>query len=183
MSAESDKQLIEDFLNGKPSASAAAYKQLCQWIREVTKAKLWIDTITPDEILGDTIEELLKIFREEKFRFESSLKTFVQHIARYVLLDYIKDYKRARRYLETLPIDPIEPNDTLGGLIEEEQLKLFLRVLRRLSTRCQELFKMLFKEELAYKEIAIRLGSTVNAEKVAWSRCVDHASKIADGLK
>lgn len=179
MSADTDKRLIEAFLGNQRDA----HNQLSKWIQDVIRAKLWVGTIEPKDIVQDTIIGLLEAFRAGRFRFESSLKTYVQVIARNVLADYAKYDIRLRNYISKQDPNPTDGRNPLGDLIDKERLKRSMRVLRLVSEECRGMYSMILKDELSHREIAGILGISEGASKVRWSRCVSRMKEIAAKLQ
>ncbi len=85
-----DKERIRGFLEG----STQEYREILGWITTVVRSRLWEDRVAPDDVIGDTLMKLLLTFREDSFRLESSLKTHVQRITLYTLIDAARRQKR-----------------------------------------------------------------------------------------
>ena len=94
----SDKEIIQGYLAG----NATEYDTIVEWIQEVIRARIWVEKAWIDDVVGDTIEKLLIIFRNNGFQHSSSLKTYVQRVARYTIIDYLRRSKIRQKYDEEL---------------------------------------------------------------------------------
>jgi RNA polymerase sigma factor (sigma-70 family) len=175
----SDQDVIEGFLAGK----SKPYAIVSDWIKAVVNYLAHHERLSADDIIGDTLEKLIRLFREEAFKGESSLKTYVQRITKYTIVD------AARRTVVTRT-DPIPDNFDVAAdgdpevLAEEAETKtIYQRMLERISAGCRDIWKKIFVEEKTYKQIAAELGISEGAVKVRVFRCKDEATKIVEKLK
>jgi RNA polymerase sigma factor (sigma-70 family) len=160
-----DQELITGFLKG----GKAEYHLVLDWITAMVRSHSWDTRVSSEDVVADTLMKLLLNLRDDSFRVESSLKTYVQRIALYTLVDA---ERRQRR------LDPITNENTLADastphsrLETEEELRLIDRALSILPEGCRGLFEMILQERVKYREIAARLGSTEGAIKARLSRC------------
>lgn len=72
--------------------------------------------------------------------------------------------------------------DNPGTLFEgEEEVLIYKRILSIVGSECKDLWKMIFNDEMSYKEIAKTLGTTEGAVKTRVLRCKQKA--VALGKK
>ena len=76
-----------------------------EWTSSIIRSHLWDNRVTPEDVQSDTVVKLLLNLREESFRLESSLKTYVQRITLYTLVDAIRRQNR---------LDPIADENALS---------------------------------------------------------------------
>jgi RNA polymerase sigma factor (sigma-70 family) len=175
----SDQDVIEGFLAGRAKAHAI----VMDWITAVVKCLAHHERLSTDDIVGDTLEKLVHVFRDGTFKGESTLKTFVQRITKYTLVD-------AARRPDVIRTDPLPDHFDVGtdgnpDIIAEEveEKSIYQRMMGMISKSCRDLWKMIFVENKTYKQIAIELGTTEGAVKVRVFRCKEEATKIVAKMK
>jgi RNA polymerase sigma factor (sigma-70 family) len=171
-----DQELIQGFLEG----GRTEYLRVREWIITMVRSHLWNDRVTPDDVVADTILKLLLNLRQESFRLESSLKTYVQRITLYTLVDAGRRQKR---------LDPIADENALPdastphSLMEyDEKQRLIDRAMSILPEGCRKMFELVLQEGTKYREIAKNIGSTEGAIKTRLSRCRDKMTEIMNSL-
>jgi len=94
-----------------------------------------------------------------------------QNIAKYVCLEHL----RRRRREVSLDPESTASSERWSGpeetFMRAEEHQENLRILAVLSSECRELFRLIFIEELTYKEVASRLGISEGAVKLRVRRC------------
>jgi RNA polymerase sigma factor (sigma-70 family) len=160
-----DKERIEGFLKG----SRREHEEIVGWISVVVRSRLWEERVVADDVIADTVMKLLLNFREGTFRLESSLKTHVQRIALYTLVDATRREKRFTAIGARMdPPDPASPQTIMERTEEQEMIR---RSMDLLPENCRELLTIVFDQRLTYKEIATLRGTTEGAIKTQLSRC------------
>lgn len=153
-----DARLIETYLAGRTDAVA----QIERWIGAELAARFPALAERPEERedLCQTLHgRLVANLRQGRFEHRSTLRTYVSRITRYAAIDLLR--YRSRRPEEQAsegtppPIDDDTPERTVE---REERKRAILRALRRSPERCRELWRMIFREGLGYREIARRQG-------------------------
>jgi RNA polymerase sigma factor (sigma-70 family) len=175
----SDQEVIEGFLAGKSKAHAV----VMDWVTAVVKYLAHHERLSVDDIVGDTLEKLLRLFRERSFKGDSTLKTYVQRITKYTIIDSARRPAVTRTASFPDNFDMAADGDPEILAEEEDEKNIYQRMLERISKGCRDLWKRIFVEGLSYKEIAIQLGISEGAVKVRAYRCKDEATKIVDSLR
>jgi len=170
----SDRSLIDGFLKG----DSQSYKTIKEWIVVVIRTRAWAPGISADDVESDTVVKLLTNLREGQFRFESSLKTYVQRITRYTLIDVVRRNLRNRQDGQELVEAAADPDDFRDAFEDEEELVLYQRVLSLIGPECRSLWKMIFDDELPHARIADSLHISVAAVKTRVHRCKEKAIEI-----
>jgi RNA polymerase sigma factor (sigma-70 family) len=169
-----DEEIIQKYLEG----SEKGYNTVVSWMGEVVKNHVWIAAIVPDDVISDASEKLLNNLRNNKFKFESSLKTYVQRLTRYTIIDLVRSYKRAEQLLREGNIyldDVMTPHEIYENT---EEAFLFDRVFTLMSEKCRELWTMILAHKLTYSAIGAKYGKTEAAIKSKVGRCKEEAMEI-----
>lgn len=169
---ESEDKLIQGFVAGNPEAVA----QVQTWIRIVARSMIWNKDITDEDVVSDTIYKLLVNFRSNKFKHASSLKSYVQSVARHTTIDELRNRKRARECAMRAAQEEDDVVEMATDVEDEEhQMYLVNRILSKIDESCIKLWKMIHLEGHNYKKISEILGVTEGAIKARVSRCKDKA--------
>lgn len=167
MRAEEAK-LITRFLAGE----AEAVSRVDGWIRQAASpfrrrlADHW------DDALQDVRLEATRLLQGQRFRGESSLKTYLWRVTSNACVDRVRGQRK-------LQWEDVEAVDQRGegararaaeqGLADEAR-DLALRVLAEMSEECRRLWQMLF-EGLSYQQMSQVLGVAEGALRVRVLRC------------
>jgi RNA polymerase sigma-70 factor, ECF subfamily len=167
-----DQDIIHGFLNG----SASEHDHIVGWIRAVVNTRLWDGRVHADDVIADTRMKLLVNLRDGSFRLESSLKTYVQRITLYTLVD------ASRRARPLVPIDPATPapdqTDPHAQLVQVEEQRLLARTIALLPDGCRNLVQMTLQRRMTCREVAAQLGISEGAVKTRLSRCRDRIREL-----
>lgn len=127
-----------------------------------------------EDLVQDTFVALWSKINEDKFRGDSSLKTYTMGIARNLWLDRL----RKRSKLSSVPADDVlqtREDTALGDLdskLERDMVLCHLETaLLDLSAECQQRLNLCYKEGLDHREIASVIGRSVGSIRVLLFRC------------
>lgn len=131
--------------------------------------------------VGDDSEELLQralmacVEQRDKFRGESSFRSFMFGVARIELLNYFKRKGRLRRREAALDtsvhdLDPSPSAIVAGG----EEQRVLLEALRRIPLDLQIAIELFYWEELSTPEIAEALDIPTGTVKSRLRRAKEH---------
>jgi len=173
-----DQEIVQGYLRGNKKD----YKTIIGWMRDVVKNHVWMGAVAPDDVISDASEKLLLNLRYNKFKFESSLKTYIQRITRYTIIDLVRSYKRAEQLLtkDNLNIDEVESPHQIYE--NKEEAFLFNRIFSLLGEKCRELWNMILLDKMTYKAIGAKYGRSETAIKSQVGRCKEEAMKICARL-
>lgn len=169
-----DNELITRFLEGDNEA----YHVIVTWIKDVTRTHLWKHNIFQEDIISDTTLKLLMNFRNNCFEYKSTLKTYVQRIARFTIIDSVRMQQYQLLSLEAAGVDPPGTNNPAEFAEEREQEMLFKRLLSLMDEKCVELWRMTLEERRHYKDIAMQFKVSEGTIKSRVFRCKEEAIKI-----
>ncbi|MCP4660774.1 MAG: sigma-70 family RNA polymerase sigma factor [bacterium] len=174
-----DSGLIRRFLRG----DREAITEVDGWIEHAIwpyRQRLSDDW---EDLLQDVRLELTRLLRENAFRGESSLKTYVWRVANHICVDRLRSATKWKwTHLETIEED-------LGheGLISRsegprhEARDLIKRVLRELSVECRQLWSLILAG-FSYSEMSRKLDIAEGTLRVRVLRCRKKAIAIRDQL-
>jgi RNA polymerase sigma factor (sigma-70 family) len=173
-----DDDIVAGFLAGKKEE----YEILAQWIREVARIKLRIKRVSADEIVSDTMYKLLNNLRTESFQLREKLKSYVQAVAGYTIVDHVRYWRRYSELPEGEGFNPEDPVNIEEEVQTNEEQWIATRIFRLMSEECRKLWHLRFAEDLDYKEIGSRLGISEGTVKVRFHRCKKQAIAIREKI-
>jgi RNA polymerase sigma factor (sigma-70 family) len=169
-----DREIVDGYLRGDTNA----YTTIVGWAQAVVKNHVWLAAISPDDVLSLTSEKVLNNLRDKKFKFESSLKTYVQRITRYTIIDLVRSYQRAEQLMTLSNIDLHEVETPQQIYENAEEALLFDKIFSLMGEKCRELWNLILVDDLTYKAIGAMFGKTESAIKSQMGRCREEAVKI-----
>jgi len=117
-----------------------------------------------DEVVQDTF---VKAFASlEQFRGDSSLRTWLFTIARRLVVDRRRAFRRRREVGTLEDVDAATEYTALDGLIASEAQRKVWGAVGKLSPTQREVFLLRVNEGLSYKDIADVAGTTEGAARV-----------------
>ena len=125
-----------------------------------------------EELMQETFYNAVKNIN--KFRNESSIKTWLCKIAKNKWIDYLKSYDTSKN----LPIDEIEEKFLLVNSFEEDfsnketVIDLYQKI-HRLDGKTREVIYLRIRADLSFKEIGLIMGESEN-----WARVTFYRAKV-----
>jgi RNA polymerase sigma factor (sigma-70 family) len=166
-----------EIASGYVAGRADAIRIVDRWIHAVVRNRHWGLGDDREDILQDTRRRVFENLLRERFRGDSSLKTYVIQIAKHVCIEFLRRNIRARADdLDGLDLEDEGPSPEVQ-LAAKERERLAKEALSQMPGGCRELFAMIFVERLPYDEIAVRLGVRPGTVKSRASRCRAHLRK------
>ena len=117
-----------------------------------------------DEVVQDTFVRAFASL--EQFRGDSSLRTWLFTIARRLVVDRRRAFRRRREVGNLEDVDAATEYTALDGLIASEAQRKVWGAVGKLSPTQREVFLLRVNEGLSYKEIADVAGTTEGAARV-----------------
>ena len=117
-----------------------------------------------DEVVQDTFVRAFSSL--EHFRGDSSLRTWLFTIARRLVVDRRRAFRRRREVGNLEDVDAATEYTALDGLIASEAQRKVWGAVGKLSPTQREVFLLRVNEGLSYKEIADVAGTTEGAARV-----------------
>ena len=177
-----DIDLVERCLSGSESAWLEFFNRFEKLVRMVVKRRLGTYQDRCEDMVQEVFINLISAL--ETFEPGFRLKVFVCTVAERVCVDRYRFETASKRSGKLVSLD--EPD--CGQLIEagvdnkfkspedlfseQERNSILKKAFRSLGTKCRELLRLRYYEELNYSEIRKILGGTENTLAVQASRCV-----------
>lgn len=117
----------------------------------------------------------------DRFRFQSSIKTFLYRIAINECRNYFRSWSYRKlvfkRFLEQ---EPLENNSVLHTVIAKEEREYSMKILDTLPIKYREILWLYYFAELSTEEIAQTLEISVNTVKTRLARGRQRAKLIIE---
>ena len=157
-----DNALIKRWKEGDERAATALVE------RHATALARYIGSLgerdAAEEVVQDTFVRAFASL--ESFRGDSSLRTWLFTIARRLVVDRRRAFRRRREVGDLDEVDAATEYTALDGLIASEAKRKVWGAVGKLSPTQREVFLLRVNEGLSYKEIAEVAGTTEGAARV-----------------
>lgn len=111
-----------------------------------------------EDVLQETVVSFIEMVKKNRFRQESSIKTFLVAIARNIWLNELKRRERSGFREEVFETSRAEQEPDVSDIIAEREVKqAFRNVLSLLGDKCHRLLTLYYYENLSMKEILAHL--------------------------
>ena len=157
-----DNALIKRWTEGDERAATALVE------RHATALARYIGSLGErdgaDEVVQDTFVRAFQSL--ESFRGDSSLRTWLFTIARRLVVDRRRAFRRRREVGDLDEVDAATEYTALDSMIASEAQRKVWGAVGKLSPTQREVFLLRVNEGLSYKEIAEVAGTTEGAARV-----------------
>lgn len=173
---------MQDWIDGFLFGEREVHGECHGWILAVVRHRAWGLRQDEEDVVQEVKLKLLGLFEAGTFRGASSLKTFVQAVAKHSCLDALR---RARvRAADPFSEEqfPSWRDHPANELERQESARLCYDVLAHLPGPCRELFRLLLVDDRSYEEIAGELGLAIGTVKSRLARCRDRALELREVL-
>jgi RNA polymerase sigma factor (sigma-70 family) len=163
-----DQALINSFLNGETEA----IRTVDGWIARAASPFHKRLSTQWDDLLQAARTEVTRLLRQQKFRGESGLKTYLWQVVNHTCINHLRALSKIPAVeVETLVEQPASRQDSpLDQLLQKESEQILLRVLEEMPPGCRELWAMIIRG-LSYKEMSLRQGVSEGTLRVRVLRC------------
>lgn len=170
-----DEKIIAGFLQEKAEAVSLIEEWIARaaWPFQRRLAAHW------DDVLQDARLEVMNLLRQNRFRGESGLRTYLARVVSNTCIDHL----RAQAKWHWTELDPLleraasSADSPLQQLLRQEADHLLWEVLARWPADCRALWELIV-QELSYREIGARLGVSEGALRVKSRRCRQKAAAL-----
>ncbi len=175
---ETETQLAQLYVNG----DRATYKQVERWVSQVTNLSVWHFIEDVEDINSLVHLKLYSSLKGQRFRGESTFRTYVQRMARYTCIDQVRSQRVARQVdPEDLPAPAQSERPDVEHEAEEER-QIFIKIFRAIGPECQKIWRMIFSDSLNYKEIGEKLHLPEGTVKRKVHECKQMAIELKERL-
>jgi RNA polymerase sigma-70 factor (ECF subfamily) len=163
----SHQQLINGIQKGDIAAFEELYRQyyifLCMIAEHIVR-----NPSDAEEIVSDVFIRLWNI--REKIDITTSIKGYLIKAVHNTSLNHLERFRLIHKFTDTLSISDYkllawDSDYPLGQLYEKEILNIFDESINALPDGCREIFILSRNENMKYKDIACKLGISVNTVK------------------
>jgi len=165
----------KEILAGLRRGDSEACQLAATWARwSVTRPQFAIPRDDVEELVQDTLAQILVIIRDPDFVVHTSLQALVRRVA------MARSVDAARRRRPTIELPPglrSNTGDEVSRLVREEELSRVRDALAGLKDLCQDLIRRFYMEEQSYKTIAAQTGRNANTLRVHMFKCLGHLRK------
>ncbi len=120
----------------------------------------------------DIIQEVwIKFYKNiSKFRFQSSLYTFLYRIAVNASIKWLKKRERIEKLRQLIPFNKLlyTPDNAMEEVIRDEEIKKLKQGIDTLPKKQKAVFILRNQDKMSFKEIAQTLGINENSAKVTY---------------
>ena len=175
---ESEVKLAQLYVSGEK----ATYKQVDRWINQVTNLSVWHFIDEVEDINSVVHLKLFSSLKGQRFRGDSTFRTYVQRITRYTCIDQVRS-QRVSREIEPDDIPTPAESERPDLLHEEkEERRIFIKIFRAIGPECQRIWRMIFSDSMNYKEIGVKLGMPEGTVKRKVHECKQLAIELKEKL-
>ena len=177
----SDQEIIDGIQKG-----GLAEDQVLQFLYEYYKTailNLVVNNSGSEEealdVYQDAIIAAYDNIKNEKFRGESSLASYLYSIARFIWLNRLKRKKKEQTILDDQPFEELEENH-LAVLLDTERSQILQDTMGQLGHSCKEILIFSVYYEYSMKEISEKMG--FDSEQVARNKKYKCLKRLKDLL-
>jgi RNA polymerase sigma factor (sigma-70 family) len=176
---DEDRLLILGMLRGDDSSMAT----IDGWIRRAAMPFRRRLEHQWDDLLQDLRLEVFRLLKEERFRGDSSLRSYLWQVVGHSCLDRIRSARRWRwtDLEEAVTVDAELPPSTSRPPTWNATRDLLMRVLERMPQACRRLWEMIYAG-WSYPEMSRRVGVSEGALRVRVLRCRRRAGEVRGEL-
>lgn len=171
-----DAELIKGFLLGEKQAS----ETIDCWIATAVRVTLGERGEDIKDLEQDIRHKLILDFREQNFRYDCDLKTYVCRIAQFTCIDHLRRKKRTPQYesIEDVESELVDAERNPLELVEaKDERTIFEKIFAQWPEMCRQLWKLLCKG-YSYREISKRLSIAEDTVRTRLFRCKQMATNL-----
>lgn len=157
-------------LQGLRAGHPAACRIVEGWLRRtITLAQFHIPFDEVDDLVQESLAQVLQITGDPDFKVHTSLKALVRRIAMARCVDWIR---RRRLLVELSPHLAGDFPDPLERMAHREDLGRIHEAIGNLKALCRDLIRRHFVDGKAYQDIALETGRNASTLRVHMFNCM-----------
>jgi RNA polymerase sigma factor (sigma-70 family) len=161
------RHILDGLRKGHPTACGIVE----QWLRRtVTSPRFRIPVDDVDDLVQESLAQVLRITDEPGFQVHTSLKALCRRIAMARCVDWIR---RRRMLVELSPHLAEAHSDPLERIARQEDLGRIHEALSSMKELCRDLIRWHFVEEKPYQAIAEMTGRHAGTLRVHMFHCLE----------
>ena len=133
-----------------------------------------------EDIFQETVVTFIELIRKNRFRRDSSIKTFLVSVARNIWLNELKKKKSGDQRAKIFETGRGNmDNDALDNLTQREKKEQLLSLMARLGESCRKMLTLYYYDNLSFEEIIRIMG--YETEQVARNKkykCMKELSEL-----
>lgn len=185
---DSDQEIIDALRTDRPGGWELLFNAYDPLIQSIVRWPKWNFSEDAQQDVRQNIHLQLRSALPS-FRQQSSLAWFIKRIAMRQCVNEIRRQKRWRTVMtptvqktaggdwnEMEFANPADP-DPYDETVQHERRRLLHSALQQLRKTCQDSINMFYLQHLTYKDMAERLGISVNTVGSRLSKCLDKLQK------
>lgn len=122
------------------------------------RVKKSLGTLNPDweDVVNETITNVIEKIKKGEFRGESSIGTFIYTIASRRIIDYIREKSKVLKHAP----EPVPFPDPQEHIENKERAELIARAIKKLKPKYRNILYLYYYNGLSREEVSKRLGIT-----------------------
>lgn len=138
------------------------------------------DATIAREIFHDSLILLIEKVSDPSFELSSKLSTYLYGINRFLWKNELRR-RNKNHELEWKDTLIISQEDLGYDAEKEKKLQVLEQVLKKVTEKCRQIFRLFYFDKKSMKDIAALLGfSSVNSAKTQKYKCIEHAIQLAN---
>ena len=133
-----------------------------------------------EDLVQDVLLELMRVLAAGRFEGRSSLRTFVERVAKYRCIDAVRRDRRQAliSWKDSGEPEPAHDDHPERQLAQRDEIRLCRAVLDHLPESCRALLHRVLAEDTAYEVLAKEMGVATGTVKSRVARCRERANAL-----
>lgn len=171
-----DEGLMRGFLAGEP----AAVSRIERWITAAGRPFRTRLQSHWEDVRQDVMTELTRLFREQRFRGEAALVSYVWRISNHTCIRHLRRQQRWIADGQEILEERRDPGQTAADrLLEQDRVTTIERLVSQLGEECRKLLRRILAGE-SYEAMSEALGLAAGTLRVRVLRCRRKAMELRD---
>ncbi|MBL8210160.1 MAG: sigma-70 family RNA polymerase sigma factor [Bryobacterales bacterium] len=171
-----DEQLIRGFLAGEPAVVA----RIERWVTAAGRSFRPRLESHWEDVRQEVMAELTRLFREQRFRGESALVSYVWRISNHACIRQLRRQQRWSTGGQEMLEERRDPAQTVAErMLERDRMTALERVVSELGEECRKLLRRILAGE-SYEAMSEALGLAAGTLRVRVLRCRRKAMELRE---